>query len=222
MPFGLQNAAQTFQRFMDKVFRGLSFTFTYMYMYIDDALITTCSSSPEEHLQHLQTVFDCLAKYGIVINPNKCLFGVTELDFLGHHVSSQGITFLPDKVKAVQDFPLPNSQRKLRQFISLVIFYHRFLPHCAELMLPLHALLCSDKRKSQTITWNDTALAAFYTPKDALATATLLSYPQLDSPTCSQILLLAWQRMHPMLVLEQSYSSMSKAKGTQFPFSPRN
>ena len=51
-------------------------------------------------------------------------------------------------------------------------------------MLPLHALLCSDKPKSQTIAWNDTALAAFYTPKEALATATLLSYPQPDSPTC--------------------------------------
>ena len=118
MLFGLWNAAQTFQRFMDEVFRGLSFTFTY----IDDVLIATCSSSPEEHLLHLQTVFNRLAKYGIVINPNKCLFGVTELDFLGHHVSSQGITPLPDKVKAVQDFPLPNSQRKLRQFIGLVNF----------------------------------------------------------------------------------------------------
>ena len=178
MPFSLWNAAQTFQRFMDEVFHGPSFTFTY----IDDVLIA--SSSPEEHLQHLQTVFDRLAKYGIFINPNKCLFGVTELDFLGHHVSSQGITPLPDKVKAVQDFPLPNSQSKLRQFIGLVNFYHRFLPHCAELMLPLHALLNSDKPKSQTITWNDTALAAFYTPKDALTTATLLSYPQPDSPSC--------------------------------------
>ena len=116
MPFSLRNAAQTFQQFMDEVFSGLSFTFTY----INDVLIA--SSSPEEHLQHLQTVFNRLAKYGIVINPNKCLFGVTKLVFLGHHVSSQGITPLPDKVKAVQDFPLPNSQRKLRQFISLVIF----------------------------------------------------------------------------------------------------
>ena len=178
MPFGLRNATQTFQRFMDEVFRGLSFTYTY----IDDVLIA--SSSPEEHLQHLHTVFNRLAKYGIVINPNKCFFGVTELDFLGHHISSQGITPLPDKVKAVQDFPLPNSQRKLRQFIGPVNFYHRFLPHCAELMLPHHALLYSDKPKSQTIAWNDTALAAFYATKDALATATLLSYPQPDSPTC--------------------------------------
>ena len=150
------------------------------------------SSSP--HVAHLQKNISSIYKLSSIVSPNmallstqtwcQCLFGVTELDFLGHHVSSQGITPLPDKVKAAQDFPLPNSQRKLQQFIGLANFYHRFLPHCAELMLPLHALLHSDKPKSQTITWNDTALAAFYTPKDALATATLLYYPQPGSPTC--------------------------------------
>ena len=52
MPFGLRNAAQTFQRFMDQVLRGLSFA----YYYIDDVLIA--SSNPEEHLQHLKIVFE--------------------------------------------------------------------------------------------------------------------------------------------------------------------
>lgn len=62
MPFGLKNAAQTFQRFMDEVLRGLDFC----YDYIDDLLIA--SRGPTEHLAHLQLVFERLSQHGIVIN----------------------------------------------------------------------------------------------------------------------------------------------------------
>ena len=178
MPFGLRNAAQTFQRFMDQVLRGIPSA----YAYIDDVLIA--SPTPEQHLDDLRTVFTRLASHGIVINPNKCLFGVPELDFLGHHIDCHGITPLPEKVQAVRDFPQPQSQRQLRRFIGLVNFYHRFLPHCADLMQPLHSLLSSSKSRSQTLTWTDSAIAAFNATKDALANASLLSYPQLDAPTC--------------------------------------
>ena len=64
MPFGLRNAGQTFQRFMDQVFHGLHFVFVY----IDDVLIA--SSSPEEHKEHLRQVFQWLNEYGILINPS--------------------------------------------------------------------------------------------------------------------------------------------------------
>lgn len=63
-------------------------------------------------------------------------------------------------------------------------FYHRFLPHSAELMQPLHALLSKGKPKSQALAWTDSAVAAFDATKEALANASLLSYPQSDAPTC--------------------------------------
>jgi len=122
MPFGLRNAAQTFQRFMDKVLRGLHFCFTY----IDDLLIA--SSSPEGHKQHLRQVLERLSAHGILINPQKCIFGVESLDFLGHHVDCHGICPLEEKVQTIRNFPQPNTQRKLREFLGLVNFYHRFLP----------------------------------------------------------------------------------------------
>lgn len=178
MPFGLRNAAQTFQRFIDNILRGLDFC----YKYIDDLLIA--SATHEEHLQHLRLVFERLNEHGIFINPPKCRFGVGELDFLGHHIDCNGITPLQDKVQAVRDFPQPQSQNQLRQFIGLVNFYHRFLPHCSNLMQPLHALLTPAKSKAQTLVWNSTALAAFKDTKDALANATRLAYPKTEAPTC--------------------------------------
>ena len=83
MPFGLRNAAQTFQHFMDQVLRGLDFC--YKYVYIDDVLVA--SRTPEKHNLHLHMVLEQFQLYGILINPTKCVLGVPELQFLEHHIN---------------------------------------------------------------------------------------------------------------------------------------
>ena len=90
---------------------------------MDDLLIA--SLSHEEHLKHLRAVLDRLDEHGLLINVSKSLFGVPELDFLGHHLDSTGIRPLEEKVQVVRDFPLPTTQRKLREFLGLVNFYRR-------------------------------------------------------------------------------------------------
>jgi hypothetical protein len=65
MPFGLMNAAQTFQRLMDRLFRNLPFVFTYL----DDHLIA--SRTLEEHMEHLSQFFQVLQENGLTINPGK-------------------------------------------------------------------------------------------------------------------------------------------------------
>ena len=154
----------------------------FSFVYINNLLIA--SATPEELLRHQWIVFERLIKFGIVINSNKCLFGVNELEFLAHQIDRNGIISLQDKIQAVQAFPLPGSQCKLQQFFGLLNFYHRFLPHCAKLMQSLHALLVSSKPKSQMPTWNDTILVAFNATKETLANATLLHYPTSNASTC--------------------------------------
>ena len=117
------------------------------------------------------------------------------------------------KVQAVRDFPQPQFQRHLHRFVGIVNFYHRFLPYWAELMQPLHSLLSSSKSKSQTLTWTDSATVAFNVTKDALANASLLSYPQPDSPPAS------WE-MPPTPQLELYYNNTFKVHGIQFPSFP--
>ena len=68
--------------------------------YVDDILVA--SSSPEEHLQHLRLILQRLQEHGLTINPNKCVFGVASLDFLGHQVNSKGIRPLEDKVQVIR------------------------------------------------------------------------------------------------------------------------
>ena len=180
MPFGLRNAAQTFQRFIDEVLRGLDF----VYAYIDDLLIA--SSSESEHLQHLELLFTRLSEYGVVLNPSKCIFGSTSLDFLGHHISPEGISPLPTKVQAITDFSPPKSTRQLREFLGLVNFYRRFIPQCATILQPLTDLL-SSQHSRRKFHLNADALAAFDAIKTALAKATLLTHPFPDASYCLMI-----------------------------------
>ena len=151
IPFGLRNAAQSFQRFMDQVLRGLDFAFYYM----DDLLVV--SSSPEEHARHIRLVLERLAEYGLTINPNKYVWGAPSLEFLGHRISSEP---LEEKVQAVRAFPQPTSQRKLREFLSLVGFYRRFLPFCATVLHPLHQMLTHPKDKATPLEWSKEVLTA--------------------------------------------------------------
>ena len=177
MPFGLRNAAQTFQRFMDQVLRGLPFA----YDYIDDLLIA--SRNEEEHQDHLRLVFQRLQDHGIVINPSKCELGVQKLRFLGHMIDHHGVHPCSDKVQAVQEFPLPVTASKLRKFLGLVNFYHRFLPNAAYTLQPLHKLLGATKGDSTKLEWSSEATSAFTAAKEALANASLLIYPKSNAPT---------------------------------------
>ena len=171
MPFGLHNAAQTFQRFMEEVLHGLHFC----YSYIDDLLIA--STTPEEHLEHLRLVLEHLAEHGIHINVSKCVFGALSLDFLGHRVNTNGIHPLEEKVQTIRNFPQPSSHRKLREFMGLINFYRRFIPNCASILHPPNALLRGNNCLSDALAWTDAATAALRDIKDALANATLLVHP---------------------------------------------
>ena len=155
--------------------------FHFCYAYIDDVLIA--SSNQDEHVQHLQMVLERLEKYGVVINPAKCELGVTRLQFLVHQVDKDGIQRLEEKVTVIQNFPLPDTRKKLREFLGLVNFYHRFVNNCARIIQPLNALLAAAAKDDKNhLQWNDDAMTAFTAIKKALASATLLFHPKQDAP----------------------------------------
>ncbi|CAG5056290.1 unnamed protein product [Parnassius apollo] len=177
MNFGLRNAAQTFQRFMDKVIRGLEFCFAY----IDDVLVA--SANEVEHQEHLCAVFSRFSEYGILLNTNKCVFAVPQVEFLGYLVSSEGTKPVGDKVKAILDFPLPKTIRDLKRFLGALKFYRRFIQDVAKLQAPLHALLSGPSVKSNSnLNWTANLESAFNACKASIANAALLAHPDSSAP----------------------------------------
>lgn len=175
MTFGLRNAAQTFQRFIDEVTRGLDFC----YPYLDDILIF--SKDETLHEKHLRELFTRLQEYGILINVSKCQFGVAEVTFLGYHISQNGTKPLEGKVEAIRNYPVPKTAKQLRRFLGMVNFYRRFIPRAAQIQAPLNALLTGSVKASQPVDMCGDSLTAFEECKASLCNAAMLAHPDSNS-----------------------------------------
>ena len=178
MPFGLKNAAQRFQRLMDKILDGLPWAFVYL----DDVLVA--SKSMEDHKDHLRQLFSIFSDNGLVVNREKCELGVKQLDFLAHRVSAKGITPMPQSVEKILAFPTPGDKPALQRFLGMINYYHRFMPKIAQKLIPLHQAVGNKSKKgSKLIEWNKECEKAFQEAKSALSNATLLSHPGQNAET---------------------------------------
>lgn len=177
MPFGLRNAGQTFVRFLNTVLSGLNFIFAY----IDDILIV--SKSEEEHKKHLEEVFSRLNENCITINLAKCEFGKSQIEFLGYLITRNGYQPLPEKVKAIAEYPQPKTVHELRRFLGMLNFYRNNIPNAAKYQAHLNSYLCASKKRDKTlITWTQAATEAFNQCKDSLKNAIILSSPSTHTP----------------------------------------
>lgn len=176
MNFGLRNAAQSFQRFIDEMLRNLPFC----YGFLDDILIF--SETEAQHLEHLRQLFQQLSDYGMLINAAKCEFGQAKITFLGHEVSAAGIRPLPERVQAIQNYPVPTTVKELRRFLGMYNFYRRFVPGAAKIQAPLNIVLAGPKKKkSEPIVMTTEMLKAFSSCKSSLSEAALLAHPKPDA-----------------------------------------
>jgi len=170
MPFGLRNAGQTFQRLMDEVLVGIPFVFCYL----DDVLVA--SRSHEEHVQHLKTVLERFQEHGLVLNEEKCVFGASSVEYLGHVVSAGGVSPLPARVAAIRKFPRPKTVQGLMTYLGMVNFYRRFIRGAAAVLRPLTDALRGHTRQ-HVLTWDQEMVTAFNNSKLALADTALLAHP---------------------------------------------
>jgi hypothetical protein len=90
----------------------------------------------------------------------KCKFGVTEVDFLGHRISQEGLKMNNHKVKAILDWELPKSISALKSFSGLASYYHKSIKNFAKIVAPLTNLL---KKSSETYEWEGACDEAFKT-----------------------------------------------------------
>lgn len=110
----------------------------------------------EEHLKHLETVFQCLLVNQFFLKQSKCTFGQSSISYLGHIVSNEGVGPDPEKIKAMRDWPCPTNVKQLRGFLGLTGFYRKFVKHYATIASPLTELL-----KKEAFQWSPEAQTAF-------------------------------------------------------------
>ena len=173
MPFGLSNAPAIFQELMSIVLADLD---QFAIAYLDDILIF--SSSLDEHLGHIQQVFDRLRQHDLRLKLKKCHFLQAETNYLGFVVNQNGIKPDPKKVEAIQSISPPTSVREVRGFIGMCSYYRRFIPNFSGIAEPIISLT----KKYAKFKWSDKCQTAFEFLKNSLTLIPHLVYPDVNKP----------------------------------------
>jgi hypothetical protein len=118
----------------------------FVVVFIDDILVF--SKSRKEHEEHLRIVLQWLHNHQLYFS--KCEFRFTEVQFLGHKVSSEGISVDPSKVREVLDWKPPRTVHQVRSFLGLAGYYRRFIPNFSKIAKPFMDLL----KKEEKFVWN--------------------------------------------------------------------
>ncbi|GBG84395.1 hypothetical protein CBR_g38677 [Chara braunii] len=175
MPFGLTNAPATFQTAMNDIFRDI--LEEYVLVYLDDVLVY--SRTLEDHLRHLRDVLQRLRKHGFYAKLSKCRFAQRKVDFLGYHVSDQGLHMDDAKITAIAEWPVPTSAKQLRSFLGLTSYYSNFIQGYARYSYVLTSTLL---RKNPPWFWTPLCENAFRALKKAVTCAPVLRLPDFDRP----------------------------------------
>lgn len=173
MPMGLKNSPSTFQRVMDNVLRDLQNVVCLVYL--DDIIVF--SVSLQEHMVNLEKVFKRLRESNFKIQMDKSEFLKLETAYLGHIISKDGIKPNPDKITAIQKFPLPKTATEIKRFLGLLGYYRKFIPDFARITKPMTQCL----KKGSKITYNDSNyIKCFETCKTLLTNDPILQYPDFN------------------------------------------
>ena len=168
MPFAMHRPA-TFERLMEQVLAGMSWE--VLLIYLDDVIVH--AKSFQDQLERLRAVFTRLRAAGLKLSPTKCHLFQRSVTFLGHIVSSDGVSTYPEKVAAVRDWPTPMTPKQVRAFLGLCSYYRRFVRGFADTAKPLYRLT----EKGSQFMWSETCESAFKLLKAKLTSTPVLAYP---------------------------------------------
>lgn len=205
MSFGLTGAPNTFRGAMNTTLKPL--LRKCVIVFFDDILIY--SSSFEQHLQHLQQVFELLAWDRWLVKLSKCRFSQESIAYLGHIISAEGVGTNPTKVDAIQQWPKPVDIKELCSFLGLTGYYRKFVHNFTVIAQPFRDLLW----KGTLFIWTESHQSAFDALKAALVFAPVLALPDFSKDF--QIQIDASNRGMGAVLLQQGHplAFVSKALG---------
>ena len=172
VPFRLAQVPAYFQELMTGVLKDLPFAMAYL----DDIIIY--SSTPEEHLEHLRTVFEKLHDAKLSMKLSKCHFFTKEIQYLGHILGREGIKPVPAKTEAIKAMHPPVNPKQVHAFLGLVGYYRKFIKNFAKIAKSLTVLTRMDVK----FEWKETHQYAFMKLKEAIIQAPILRYPGMTKP----------------------------------------
>ena len=178
MPFRLCNALPTFQRLMQNCLGELNLM--YCLIYLDDVIVF--SEMPEEHLMRMRVIFNHLREHSLRLKPSKCDVFKSEINYLAHHVSKEGVRPSKKNLESIAQCPPPDTYTKVKSFVGLVGHYRRFIKGFAKIAAPVYDLTSGENKdkKLEHIDLSPEAREAFERLKAACLQAPILAFPDFN------------------------------------------
>lgn len=143
-------------------------------VFMDDILVY--SKTYGGHLVLLGKVLQLLKENDFLVKRSKCSFAQRHINYLGHHISGEGVATLDEHIQSVKNWEQPQNVRQLRGFLGLAGYYRKFVRNFGVISRPLNDLL----KKNTLFVWTPTADAAFQALKQALVAAPVLALPDFS------------------------------------------
>jgi hypothetical protein len=173
LPFGIHSAAEVFQKKISEIISDIEGAAN------DQDDIIVFGKDSEEHDKALKQVLDRVRESGLKLNKKKCTFRMTEITFLGHLISADGIKPDPRKIEAILKMPTPSSKTELQRFLGMINYLGKFLPNLSKETAPLRQLLEKD------VQWRfeQPHETAINTLKKMITSSPVLAYYEPKLPT---------------------------------------
>ena len=168
-PQGLSTSSAAYQRACNLLFsKHLG---KFMFAFVADLIIY--SRNWNEHMEHLNEVFDTIESSGFKIGFKKCQFAQSSVKYLGHIITKKGIRVDPNKVEAISTLPPPRTIKGIRSFVATAAYYRKFIKDFSKIAAPLTELT----KKNIRFKWTQECQKAFDTLKDLLISSPVLAFP---------------------------------------------
>ena len=177
MPFGLCNVLVTFQHLMQNTLGEMNLP--YCVIYLDDVIVF--SHTEEEHLKCLCIVFKPFYEFNLKLKLSKCLFSQSEIVYLVHHVSCDGIHPSHENVCAVEKFLMPETYTQVHAFCRLVGHYWHFIKGFTHIAQPLYDVLGKEVKMSP-VQLPPKVQEAVRILKDKIQSMPVLVFPDFNKP----------------------------------------
>jgi len=173
MFFGLTNSPAMFQAMMNDLLRDLVVE-EKVAVFIDDVMIAT--KTEEGHDEIVEEVLRRLEENDLFVKPEKCVWKVREMGFLGVIIGEDGVRMEKEKVQGVIEWPVPKSMKDVQKFLRLANYYRWFVKDFAMIAKPLHKMTRKDKKWN----WRERQQKAFEELKKRFTMEPVLVTPDLD------------------------------------------
>jgi len=141
MFFGMTNLPATFQAIMNKVLRDL-INKGKVAAFVDDMLVET--KIEEGHDEIVDEILKRLEENDLYIKPEKCMWKVKRIGFLGIVIGPNRIEMKKKKVDGVLSWLEPKNVKDIRNFLGLANYYRRFIKDFAQVARPMNMLTRKD------------------------------------------------------------------------------